>query len=198
MRVDFIGRTIKMKGKELNDLDKEVLNFVRFLNVPYVIVSGYVSLLFGRLRTTEDVDMLVKIKNALAFGGIWKRVYANGYYCINEDDQKEAYLLFSEGSSIRFAKRNTWFPNFELKAPKNDIERMALKDRLKFRFDDSSIFISPLELQIAYKLYLGSGKDYEDARYLYVLLSQHLNQRKLEKFIELLGVEKAARKILGV
>ena len=50
------------------------------------------------------------------------------------------------------------------------------------------INISPIELQIAYKIYLGSDKDYEDARYLYLLcmlsllpyyqfiyLSKHIN-----------------------
>jgi len=151
--IKFIGRTIEMHGKELNDLDKEVLSFVGILGSNYVIVSGYVSLLFGRPRTTEDVDMLVRISGKPAFGRIWKKAYDKGYYCINEDDPEEAYKIFSEGSSVRFAKRDTLFPNFELKAPKSKIESEALNKRLRLKFDDSSIFISPLELQIAYKLY---------------------------------------------
>ncbi len=62
----------------------------------------------------------------------------------------------------------------------------------------SSVFISPLELQIAYKLYLGSDKDYEDARYLYKLLLQHIDTKKLKHFISILGVGREARKVLGV
>ncbi|MGC8496346.1 MAG: hypothetical protein ACP5MX_04050 [Candidatus Micrarchaeia archaeon] len=198
MDIKFTGRIIEMQGKELNYLDKEVINFVGLLGSSYVIVSGYISLLFGRPRTTEDVDVLANISSKQAFGQIWKRAYNRGYYCINDDDHEGAYKIFSEGSSIRFAKRNTLFPNFELKAPKSEIEHIALNKRLRFKFDDSSIFISPLELQIAYKLYLGSDKDYEDARYLYELLLQHINLKRLIEFIRMLGAEKAAKKVLGV
>jgi len=45
---------------------------------------------------------------------------------------------------------------------------------------------------------LGSGKDYEDARYLYTLLLQYIDLNKLRDFISALGVEKEAKKILGV
>ena len=198
MNIKFAGKTIELFGKELNDLDKEVIKFVGLLDSKYVVVSGYISLLFGRPRTTEDVDLLVQIKNYRAFALIWERAYNQGYYCLNDDDPLEAYKIFSEGSSVRFAKRNTLFPNFELKAPKSRIEQTALNKRLKLRFDDSGIFISPLELQIAYKLYLASDKDYEDARYLYTLLSQYIDLRKLKYFISSLGVREAAKEILGV
>ena len=48
-------KTIKL-DKELNLLDKFVLEFVRILekHVNYVIVSGYVAILFGRARSTEE------------------------------------------------------------------------------------------------------------------------------------------------
>lgn len=44
--------------KELNNLDKFVLEFTELLE-EYVVVSGYVSILFGRSRMTEDVDLLI-------------------------------------------------------------------------------------------------------------------------------------------
>jgi len=42
-------------NKELNNLDKFVLDFISLLE-EYVIVSGYVSILLRRSRATEDVD----------------------------------------------------------------------------------------------------------------------------------------------
>ena len=50
-------KTIKLE-RELSNLDEFVLDFVNLLD-NYVIVSGYVSILLGRSRTTEDVDLLL-------------------------------------------------------------------------------------------------------------------------------------------
>ena len=44
------------------------------------------------------------------------------------------------------------------------------------------LFISPLELQISYKLFLGSEKDIEDATYLYNLTKEHLDGELLSEF----------------
>ncbi len=51
-------KNIKL-DRELNELDLFVLDFVKILEkqVKYVLISGYVALLFGRSRTTEDVDL---------------------------------------------------------------------------------------------------------------------------------------------
>ena len=198
MEIKVAGRIIEMHGKELNALDREVISFVKLLSCDYVIVSGYIALLFGRPRTTEDIDIITNIKGNKEFNHIWKEAYANGYYCINGNDPNEAYEIILEGSSVRFAKKGAIFPNFELKLPRNEIEHTALDDRLELRFGKNNINISPIELQIAYKLYLGSGKDYEDARYLYKLLYKYINLKKLKALIKSLRVEKEAKIILGV
>jgi len=52
------------------------------------------------------------------------------------------------------------------------------------------INISPLELQIAFKLYLGSDKDIEDAAYLYEIFSAHLSKFKIKHFMDILGVKR--------
>jgi RecA-family ATPase len=48
--------------RELSDLDKLVLRYIEILSkhVDYVIISGYVSILLGRSRSTEDVDVFIK------------------------------------------------------------------------------------------------------------------------------------------
>ena len=47
--------------RELSNLDKLVLKFIKILekHVDYVIISGYVSILLGRSRATEDVDVFI-------------------------------------------------------------------------------------------------------------------------------------------
>ena len=58
----LIGEKAIRLDRELSELDKLVLAFVRILekHVPYVLVSGYVAILFGRARGTEDVDFLLR------------------------------------------------------------------------------------------------------------------------------------------
>lgn len=46
---------VTLPGKELTILDKLALDFVKHLDMPYVIVRGYVAMLFG--RSTEDIDI---------------------------------------------------------------------------------------------------------------------------------------------
>lgn len=51
------------------------------------------------------------------------------------------------------------------------------------------LFISPFELQIAYKLYLGSEKDFEETLHFYELFKEELDRDKLEKYCRELEVE---------
>ena len=49
--------------KVLNVVDEFVVDFLALLKsekITYVIMSGYVILLFGRPRITEDVDMFIQ------------------------------------------------------------------------------------------------------------------------------------------
>ena len=64
MEYNQIAKEIRI-NKVLNELDKFVIEFVNILekHVGYVIVSGYVSILLGRARASEDVDLLVPEMN---------------------------------------------------------------------------------------------------------------------------------------
>jgi hypothetical protein len=58
------------------------------------------------------------------------------------------------------------------------------------------LITSEIEMQIAFKLKLGSEKDFEDARHLYKVFKEHLNMNKLKSHISELGVEKEAEETL--
>jgi hypothetical protein len=51
-------------------------------------------------------------------------------------------------------------------------------------------------MQIAFKLKLGSEKDFEDARHLYKMFKEHLNINKLKSHISELGVKKEVEEAL--
>ena len=51
---------ISYPNKELTILDKIVINFISNINIDYVLVRGYVIILFGGSRNTKDIDILIR------------------------------------------------------------------------------------------------------------------------------------------
>ncbi len=177
--------------KELNELDKFVIEFTRLLP-EYVLVSGYVSILTGRSRGTEDIDLLVPKLDFNSFKSIWDKIYQNKFECINTEDVVEAFDLLKE-HAIRFARIGKAIPNMEFKLIKTKEDFYSLSNKLKVILKKDILFISPLEMQIAFKLNLGkqgNEKDLEDAKHLYELFKDNLNREELIRLIRLFKAEK--------
>ena len=62
MNIQYTQSGIILTNKTLSELDIFVLDFLDILKVytDYVIVSGYVTILFGRARGTEDIDIIIE------------------------------------------------------------------------------------------------------------------------------------------
>src|SRR3989338_6959640 len=134
-------KTIKL-GKELNELDRLVLKFVRILvrHTDYVIVSGYVAILFGRSRATEDIDIFINDIGVDKFQKFCSELYKKGFWCLNEEEPKEIYNILIEGMAIRFAVKNNIIPNFEIKLAKSDAAQNALKTKIKVIMAEGEIY----------------------------------------------------------
>ena len=183
--MEFVdAKTIKL-DKIINDLDRFVLKFIKILekHADYVIVSGYVSILFGRSRATEDVDIFIKEINKAGFNALYEDLKKAGYWCLNAEDADEVYNYLEEGLSVRFAGEGVTIPNFEVKFAKKKSAVMAFADSLTVVIKEGKIKLSSLERQIAYKrYYLKSDKDLEDAAYIENLFKDHINKAKVELF----------------
>ncbi len=185
--------------KKLNELDCFVLEFTSLLNksnIEYAIVSGYVSILFGRNRASEDVDLIVKKYNFKKFDALWDKIN-DKFECVNSQDSRDAYDEYLlNGNAIRFSRKGMFIPNFEFKFPKNELDRWTTEYKTKVLLNKNKLYISPLELQIPFKIFLGGEKDIEDARYLYNLFKGKMDNELFEGFIHRLGVNKAFDKFL--
>ncbi|MDP2766676.1 MAG: hypothetical protein Q8O41_04380 [Candidatus Methanoperedens sp.] len=187
--------------RELSLLDSFVLSFTEHLvmnKIKYVIISGYVAILFGRSRISEDVDILIEHISFEKFLKFWSEIDKN-YECLNTGNSYEAYNDYLENHhAIRIAKKGSFIPNIELKFVKNDLDRYSLDHRRHIKLADRSLYLSPLELQIPYKLFLGSEKDIEDARFLFKLFKDNLNIVLLKMFLTKLKVsDNNAKRYLG-
>lgn len=173
--------------KEPNELDKLVFDFISLLRkrTDYAIVSGYVAIILGRIRGTDDVDVIIPKKTKEEFEEIINVMIGNGYWCINTDDVGEMYDLLKTGHSIRIAKDGEVSPNFEIKFAKSESDFEALEKSMEVFIKDNSVKIAPLELQIAYKeVVLKSEKDLEDAKHISVVAEKYIDKKLIDEYKE--------------
>jgi hypothetical protein len=196
MEYDNKKKEIKLDRK-LSKLDRFVLDFCSLLD-DYVIVSGYVSILLGRSRATEDVDLLIPAMSLEKFKELWKKIHEDGFECINTFEVDNAYNMLKE-HAIRFCIKGVPVPNIEFKIIKTDLDRYSFENKVRVFLAQGELKISPLELQIAYKLFLAADgieeelradKDIEDARHLYKIFGQKINKEEFLFFVNKLRVEK--------
>lgn len=94
-------------------------------------------------------------------------------------------------------KRGVPRPNIEFKIIKTDLDRYSFKNKIKVMLKEDILFVSPLEMQIAYKLFLAaegsdeelsSDKDIEDAKHLYLLFKDKINKEELFLLLDRLKI----------
>jgi len=184
MEIDFLDDEIKFE-KELSSLDKFVIDFVSLLDnldIKYVIVSGYVSILFGRNRSSEDIDLIIEKMEFIKFKELWEKIQRD-FECLITEDFEIAYNDYiNKNYSLRFSRKGEYIPNMEIKFPKNELDLWSLNNSKLVILNNHKMFISQIELQIPFKLFLGSEKDIEDAKYLYSLFKDKLNMELLNEF----------------
>lgn len=183
----FISKTCIKIDRELSDLDCFALNFTNILkdHTPYVIVSGYVTILLGRSRASEDIDIIVPKMSFSSYQSLYTHLKKNGFYCLNAEEEKDIYKYLLEGLAIRFAKIGTALPNIELKWAKNKFDDLALKKTMAVTIPSGELCISHLELQIAFKeSVLKSPKDLEDARHLRGVAEGFLDTNLIQQYKE--------------
>ena len=198
MEFEFSDGRIKFE-RNLSDLDKLVIRFVKILDrlgIDYVIISGYIAILFGRSRNTEDVDMFIEEMPFDKFKQFWEELGKEGFECINESNPERAFNDYlKEKLALRFAEKGEFEPNFELKFPKTDLNHYSLKNKVFVEINGERINTSKMELQIAFKLYLGSDKDIEDAIHLWQMFKGKLNIELFNGFVKRLKVEERVKEL---
>ena len=180
----FLNKNTIKIDKELNELDKFVLDFIKILkkHTNYVIISGYVSLLFGRARGTEDIDIFIEEITKESFIKLYQDIERK-YWCLNSDDVNEIYSYLKDGLPIRVAIKDQTIPNFEIKLTKNLLDKEAFKDSIIVKTTLGELKISSLERQIAFKkYYLKSDKDLEDSKHIETLFKKNINYNKVEEY----------------
>ena len=130
-------------------------------------MSGYVAILTGRSRATEDIDTIIEPLSSKGARDLASRLRDEGYWGATAP-LEDLHEMLADGLRVRVAEDGRMTPNFELWFPKNEYDRRALEEPLVARIDGHEVNVGPLEQQIAYKLFLGTEKDFEDSLHLYL------------------------------
>ena len=191
MNIQHTPNGIRLTNKNLSELDIFVLDFLSVLKAytNYVIVSGYVTILFGRARGTEDIDIIIEKMDRGMFERFFNDLTERNYWFLNSDDQNDLFNMLNENLAVRIAKIDEIIPNIELKFVKDYFDNFSLKNSLKVMIGDHEMKISPIELQIPYKLYLSGDKDIEDAIYLYEIFKETIDRKTLKNFLKEFDVD---------
>lgn len=185
--------------REPNDLDDLAASFSRILSshdVGHVYVAGYVAILAGRARSTQDIDVLLEPADESAIDALVADLEAGGYWG-PAMPLPDMHRMLAGGENIWVARDEEVAPHLEVNYVADRFDRASLSNAITARVGETEIPIGPLELQIAYKLYLGTETDFEDAVHLYTLLEESLSTRELEAWVAELGVETDYDRLTG-
>lgn len=177
--------------RDPNELDELAIEFTAILNdldIQHVYVAGYIAILTGRSRATEDVDVLIECLDESRITRLVDRLTDEGMWgpAMPLDDM---YDMLANGDNIWIAPDDQVIPHIEAKFVRDESDLASLQNAITAHIADADLPIGPLEIGIAYKLYLGSQKDFEDAVHLYTLFEETLRSEELERWVKKLGVE---------
>lgn len=188
------GAVVEKDPSVLDELILDVADVLAANGVEYAVVSGYVAVLFGRSRATEDIDVLIERCDAETAASVADDLSDEGLWgaAMPLDD---LYVTLADDLPVRVARHGDRVPNVELKFVTDEYDRLSLSNTITVEFGERTLQIVQPELQIAYKLGMSAERDFEDARHLYETTRETLSTDALESYVERLGVESSYRRL---
>lgn len=173
--------------KSILDVLKEVTDHFQTLGIEYMVVGSVGSMVYGRTRSTLDIDLVVKIKSS-SVGAFCKKFEQPEYYCppleILDDEvaRQGLFNLVHISSGIKvdiILVKDTDFYRSEF----------SRKRKIEFLPGLSFFVASPEDIIIKKLDYYregGSGKHLEDIRAM--LISTTIEIEYIEEWISILGL----------
>ena len=176
-------------------LDKNILknfaiNFCKIVEkyTEYIIVSGFVAIVSGRVRGTEDIDLFIKLIPKENFLELHRDLVENDFECMQSNDPEVIYNSYlKENLSVRYTYNDMPLPEMEVKFPADELDVYQFKIKTKLPKTGLDLWFSSINMNIAFKEeYLKSEKDIEDAVYLRKFYQDLINENEINKFKQMI------------
>lgn len=170
---------------------KLVTETLELTKVSYVIVGGLVTIIYGRPRTTMDIDIIISQSDN--FNILEKTFKANGFD-ITENEIKIA-LEESSHCSIFHDK----YPyRIDLQGIYSRLDKIAFDNKEKRKALGISLMIEKIEDAIIGKLVYGSQQDLEDAKSIFENQKEKIDLNYLNNYAKELGVSDKLKKLIKI
>jgi len=160
----------------MDEIERVLKKFVMAmsrLEIPYVIVGGFAIAGWGRYRATQDVDVIMQLRETDVSGLV--RVLREGGFSVKTEDildalrQKEHFSIFNSDSIYHVDAKGVYGKH----------ETRTLHSRVVIGIGDYSIPISGLEDTIVNKLRFGREQDIEDALAIFIRNKDKIDEAAL-------------------
>lgn len=147
----------------------------------YIIVSGFLIISLGRVRGTEDIDMILEKMNKERFIAMHKDLRTAGFVCMQTEDPEEIYDAYlTKKASVRYTYDDIPIPEMEIKFAKDELDEIQLRNRVKIPPARIDVWFASINSTIAFKEeYLKSQKDMEDAQHIRRTFPDQINEREI-------------------
>lgn len=175
--------------KDKSILDQFCQEFCKIVkkHTKYIIVSGYVAIASGRVRGTEDIDMIIPRISLPVFSELHDDLSQNNFACVQSSLPSEIYEYLSDNGSVRYTWKDKLLPEMELKFAKDMLDTLQLQTRVKLPLTGLDVWFSSVAANIAFKEeYLKSDKDIEDAKHLRIVYTEKINEEEIEEIKRLI------------
>lgn len=184
--------------REPNVLDELALAFSSHLDavgIDHAFVAGYVAILAGRARATEDIDVLLEPTDTETAGQLATRLRESGFWgpAMPLDALADA---LTAGDRIWIARDGEMAPRIDATPVRDTYDRASIREAIVAEVGGETLPIGPLELQIAYKCHLAADRDLDDAAHLLEQFGGSLNTTALETWVERLDVQETYAKLV--
>ena len=170
--------------KDMNILKRFCTDFCAVIDkhARYIIVSGFVAIAAGRMRGTEDIDMILERIDKPRFLRLHEDLLAHGFVCLQSDNPQSIFDDYLQvGLSARYTFNNHPVPDMEIKFAKDELDAFQLAHRTKIPLTGLDVWFGTIEMNIAFKEeYLKSEKDMEDAKHLRKVFP--INERAINEY----------------
>lgn len=171
----------------LSDFCKKFCNIID-KHTEYIIVSGFVAIASGRIRGTEDIDMIIRPINENEFIKTHNELISKGFIAMQGDNPEELYNEYlKDYLSLRYTFKDSPVPEMEIKFSKDKLDEYQLKTKTKLPLTNIDIWYSSINMNIAFKEeLLKSQKDLEDAKHLRIIYSEKVDEKEIKKIKQMI------------
>jgi len=121
--------------------------------------------------------------------GFYEELKEKGFWCFNAQRYASGYEYLKNGLALRIARVNRIIPNVKLKCAKRQIDFETLENKFIVHIGECKLYMCSLEMCIAYKFYLGSQKDIEDAVHIFCVLKDSIKLNMLKRYLSILEID---------